>query len=106
MTTRMKPILVTGATGQQGNAVAAERADAKREEGSCHDKESGEGAALAQAGAEVVKGNLTNQADLQTALRGVQGVFAMSTPFEAGMDEEVRQGVILADAAKQAGVSH
>ena len=63
-------------------------------------------AALAKAGAEVVKGNLTHQADLQAALRGVQGVFAMSTPFEAGMEEEVRQGVMLADAAKQAGVSH
>jgi len=33
-------------------------------------------------------------------------VFAMSTPFEAGMDAEVRQGVLLADAAKQAGVAH
>jgi uncharacterized protein YbjT (DUF2867 family) len=30
----------------------------------------------------------------------------MSTPFEAGMDAEVRQGVLLADAAKHAGVIH
>jgi uncharacterized protein YbjT (DUF2867 family) len=40
-------------------------------------------AALAQAGAEVVKGNLTNASDLQAALRGVHGVFAMSTPMRA-----------------------
>jgi uncharacterized protein YbjT (DUF2867 family) len=61
---------------------------------------------LAKAGAEVVKGDLTNTADLHAVLRGVHGVFAMSTPFEAGMDAEVRQGTMLADAAKQAGVAH
>src|SRR5207247_11231229 len=65
-----------------------------------------EAAGLAKAGALVVEGGLTDVADLQEALRGVDGVFAMSTPFEAGMDEEVRQGVLLADAAKQAGVAH
>jgi uncharacterized protein YbjT (DUF2867 family) len=62
--------------------------------------------ALAKAGAEVVKGNLTNPSDLQAALRGVHGVFAMSTPFEAGMDQEVHQGIMMADAAKQAGIAH
>jgi uncharacterized protein YbjT (DUF2867 family) len=36
----------------------------------------------------------------------VHGVFAMSTPFEAGMDQEVRQGIMMADAAKQAGIAH
>lgn len=63
-------------------------------------------ASLAKAGAEVVQGDLTNQAILQMALRGVHGVFAMSTPFEEGMEAEVRQGTMLADAAKQAGITH
>jgi uncharacterized protein YbjT (DUF2867 family) len=63
-------------------------------------------ASLAKAGAEVVQGDLTNQAILQMALRGVLGVFAMSTPFEEGMEAEVRQGTMLADAAKQAGITH
>ena len=45
-------------------------------------------AALVKAGAEVVQGDLTNHAVLQLALRGVNGVFAMSTPFEAGMEAE------------------
>jgi uncharacterized protein YbjT (DUF2867 family) len=49
---------------------------------------------------------LTNASDLQAALRGVHGVFAMSTWFEAGMDQEVRQGIMMADAAKQAGIAH
>jgi uncharacterized protein YbjT (DUF2867 family) len=30
----------------------------------------------------------------------------MSTPFEEGMEAEVRQGTMLADAAKQAGITH
>jgi uncharacterized protein YbjT (DUF2867 family) len=105
MTTQTKLILVTGATGQQGGAVA----NALLEKGQkirVMTRNPEKAAGLAKAGAEVVKGDLTNQADLQAALRGIYGVFAMSTPFEAGMDAEVRQGVLLADAAKQAGVAH
>jgi uncharacterized protein YbjT (DUF2867 family) len=63
-------------------------------------------AALKKAGVEVIQGDLTAAADLQTPLRGVYGVFAMSTSFEAGMEAEVRQGMTLADAAKQAGIAH
>ena len=99
------PILVTGATGQQGGAVArALIANGQKVRVMTRHPE--KAAALAKAGAEVVQGDLTNQAVLQMALRGVHGVFAMSTPFEAGMDAEVRQGIMLADAAKQAGITH
>lgn len=103
--TQAKPILVTGSTGQQGNAVARSllRQGQKVRVLTRHPDKA---AALAKAGAEVVKGDLTSQADLQKALVGVRGVFAMSTPFEAGMDAEVKQGTMLADAAKQAGVTH
>lgn len=103
--TQAKPILVTGSTGQQGNAVARSllRQGQKVRVLTRHPDKA---AALAKAGAEVVKGDLTSQADIQKALVGVRGVFAMSTPFEAGMDAEVKQGTMLADAAKQAGVTH
>jgi uncharacterized protein YbjT (DUF2867 family) len=105
MTTRTKLILVTGATGQQGGAVArALLNDGQKIR--IMTRHPDKAAELTKAGAEVVKGDLTNQADLQAAVRGIYGVFAMSTPFEAGMDAEVRQGVLLADAAKQAGVIH
>jgi len=99
------PILVTGATGQQGGAVAKALL-AKGQKIRVMTRNPDKAAALAKAGAEVVKGDLTNVSDLQAALRGVHGVFAMSTPFEAGMEAEVRQGFLMADAAKQAGVSH
>jgi uncharacterized protein YbjT (DUF2867 family) len=105
MATQSKVILVTGATGQQGGAVATALLT-KGQKIRVMSRTPEKAAALAQAGAEVVKGSLTNASDLQAALRGVHGVFAMSTPFEAGMDQEVRQGIMMADAAKQAGIAH
>ena len=99
-----KPILVTGATGQQGGAVARSLL-AKGQKVRVMTRNPEKAASLAKAGAEVVQGDLTNQASLQVALRGVHGVFAVSTPFEAGMEAEVRQGIMLADAAKQAGIT-
>lgn len=100
-----KPILVTGATGQQGGAVARALL-AKGQQVRVMTRHLEKAASLAKAGAEVVQGDLTNQAILQMALRGVYGVFAMSTPFEEGMEAEVRQGTMLADAAKEAGITH
>jgi uncharacterized protein YbjT (DUF2867 family) len=100
-----KPILVTGATGQQGGAVARALL-AKGQQVRVMTRHPEKAASLAKAGAEVVQGDLTNQAILQMALRGVHGVFAMSTWVEEGMEAEVRQGTMLADAAKQAGIIH
>jgi uncharacterized protein YbjT (DUF2867 family) len=104
MTTHSKIILVTGATGQQGGAVARALLS-KGQKIRVMSRTPEKASALAKAGAEVVKGNLTNSSDLESTLRGVHGVFAMSTPFEAGLDQEVRQGIMMADAAKQAGVA-
>jgi len=98
-------ILVTGATGQQGGAVAKALL-AKGQKIRVMTRNPDKASTLAKAGAEVVKGDLTNPGDLQEALRGAHGVFAMSTPFEAGMDAEVRQGIEMADAAKRARVAH
>jgi uncharacterized protein YbjT (DUF2867 family) len=105
MASQTQPILVTGATGQQGGAVARALL-AKGQKVRVMTRNPEKAASLAKAGAEVVQGDLTNQAILQMTLRGVHGVFAMSTPFEEGMEAEIRQGVMLADAAKQAGIAH
>jgi uncharacterized protein YbjT (DUF2867 family) len=104
MATQSKIILVTGATGQQGGAVAKALLSKGRKI-RVMSRTPEKASALAKAGAEVVKGNLTNASDLQAALRGVHGVFAMSTSFEEGIDQEVRQGIMMADAAKQAGIA-
>ena len=104
MATR-ETILVTGATGQQGGAVARSllsqgqrvraltRTPAKAE-------------ALKKQGAEVVVGDLTDRASLDAALRGVKKVFLVTMMLEAGLEAEVKQGITMADAAKAAGVEH
>jgi uncharacterized protein YbjT (DUF2867 family) len=40
------------------------------------------------------------------AARGVDAVYAMSTPYEQGADKETAQGITITDAAKAARVAH
>ncbi len=98
-------ILVTGATGQQGNAVATSLLGQGRKVRSLT-RHLSKGEALKRMGSELVEGELTDQASLEKALDGVKQVFLVTTPFEAGMDAEVKQGLTMVDAAKAAGVDH
>ncbi len=100
-------ILVTGATGQQGGATA--RALLARG----HDvrvltrrPKSDKALALAEAGATVYQGNYGDATTLLKALKGCDGLFAVTTPFEAGTLAEIQQGMVLADAALERGVRH
>ncbi len=100
-------ILVSGATGQQGGAVARsllERGFAVR--GLTRDVEKDEARELADLGAEVVSGNLEDRSSIERVLEGVHGVFSVQQFMEVGVEGEVRQGVQLADAAREAGVEH
>ncbi len=109
MRTDTKTFFVVGATGQQGGAVAqallrqGHTVRALVREAKQH---SGKAEALRQQGVELAIGDLTNQASLEGAMAGVDGVFAMTTFFGEGLDVEVRQGIIMADAAKVAQVPH
>jgi uncharacterized protein YbjT (DUF2867 family) len=53
-----------------------------------------------------VRGDFDDRASIEAAMRGCYGVFAMSTPFEEGMESEVQQGTLLAEVARAAGVRH
>lgn len=100
-------VLVTGVTGKQGGAVVRHlRARGFVVRALTRDVSSEKARPLAQAGVEVVQGDMTDAASLERAVEGAWGVFSMATPFEAGMDAEVAQGTMLADAAKAAGVRH
>lgn len=102
-----RDILVTGATGQQGGAVA--RALLAKGHGVKALTRSPDGKAarqLAAAGAEIVAGDLSDAASIIKAASGVDTMFLMGTMTEAGMEEETRQGILAADAAKAAGVGH
>lgn len=106
MSTKRK-ILVTGATGLQGGAVArhlAARGHAVR--ALTRRPDTPLTRALIAAGAEVVCGDLEDRASLDAAVAGMDAVFAVATPFERGVAAETRQIIRLVDAAVGAGVSH
>jgi uncharacterized protein YbjT (DUF2867 family) len=100
-------ILVSGATGQQGGAVA--RSLLGRGIGVralTRDPEKPEAKELVDLGAEVASGDLEDRSSIERVLDGVHGVFSVQQSWETGVEGEIRQGVLLADAAKAAGVDH
>ncbi|MFC5674906.1 NmrA/HSCARG family protein [Streptomyces incanus] len=101
------PILVLAATGGQGGAVT----DALLGRGArirALVRDPGRSAArqLAEQGVDVVAGSLSDRESLATAMKGVAGVFAFTTPFEAGVEAEVGQGRAILSAAAQERVPH
>jgi uncharacterized protein YbjT (DUF2867 family) len=70
------------------------------------DKDKAAARELADLGAEVFGGDLEDRASIEQALDGVYGVFSVQQFMETGVEGEVRQGVLLADAARAAGVEH
>lgn len=104
-----KAILVTGATGQQGGAVAHYLLkDGWRVRALVRDPKKDSAQALAQQGAQLVQGDLYDRASLDSALKGVHGAFSVQNYWlpDVGYDGEIKQGKLLADAAKAAGVQH
>jgi uncharacterized protein YbjT (DUF2867 family) len=105
--TAENPILVLGATGGQGGAVADAllacnapvRAMVRRPAEPA-------GRRLTERGAEVVAGSLDDPVSLAAAMRGVSGAFTLTTPFEAGTDAELAQGRAILAAAADAQLPH
>ncbi|WP_373987319.1 NmrA/HSCARG family protein [Duganella sp. BuS-21] len=98
-------ILVTGATGQQGGAVARHLlAGGFAVKALVRNPDSDKAKALAAKGIELVVGDLDDAASLVAAMSGVSGVYSVQNPRGVGTVVEVAQGKALVDAAKQAGV--
>jgi uncharacterized protein YbjT (DUF2867 family) len=106
MTTK-RSVLVTGATGQQGGAVARALLSRGHVVKALTRKPDGDAAQrLASIGADVVAGDLGEAASMVRAARDVDTMFLMGNSYEAGLEAETSQGIIAADAAKAAGVGH
>jgi uncharacterized protein YbjT (DUF2867 family) len=100
-------VLVGGATGQQGGALArvllrkghSVRAFVRR-------PDSPEAKELERLGAELAVGDFEEPSTVENAARGMDAAFLVATPFEAGTEAETRHGISAADAARAAGVGH
>ncbi len=104
-----KIIAVTGATGQQGGAVARKLlADGWKVRALTRDVNKPAALALAQAGAELVAGDMDSRSELDAAFQGAYGVFSVQNFWlpNVGFEGEIQQGKNVADAAKAAGVEH
>ena len=100
-------ILVSGATGTQGGAVARELVSrGYRVRGLTRNPNSEASRALAALGVDMVRGDFDDPASLDRALEGVDGVFSVQQYRGVGVEGEIRQGKAFADAAERAGVGH
>jgi uncharacterized protein YbjT (DUF2867 family) len=104
-----KIIAVTGATGQQGGAVARKLlAEGWKVRALTRDLNKPAAQELASLGAELVPGDMENRAELEAAFQGAYGAFSVQNYWlpNVGFEGEIRQGKNVADAAKAAGVQH
>ncbi|MGW5329379.1 NmrA/HSCARG family protein [Streptomyces sp. NPDC004014] len=100
-------VLVVGATGQQGGAVARQLLAADWPVRALTRNPGKPGArALAKQGAQVVAGDLGDPDSLRRALADAYAVFCVTQFFEAGYEGEVAQGKLMVDLAAEAGIEH
>ncbi len=112
-TVRHRPILVFGATGQQGGAVAAAlKAAGWPVKALVRDTSSGKAQHLSSSGMDVVRGDLDDPASIEAAMAGAYGVFSVQPSSGQGAaygvtdEQEVRWGKAIADMAVAQGVRH
>ena len=100
-------ILVSGATGTQGGAVARELVDrGYTVRGLPRNPDSDTSRALTELGVRMVRGDFDDAASLDSALEGVYGAFSVQQYRGVGINGEIRQSEAFADAAKRAGIQH
>jgi uncharacterized protein YbjT (DUF2867 family) len=96
------PVLVFGATGTHGGAVAQELLSAGFPvHAFVRDPRSQRSRTLAGRGAKLVVGDLNDVTSIKRALASVPVAYAVTTPFERGAEEEVHQGEAIIAAAAQ-----
>jgi uncharacterized protein YbjT (DUF2867 family) len=107
-----KRIFVCGATGRQGGSVAFSLLS-KRQLVKCLTRHPEKARELARLGVEVVQGSFEDKETLTRAiigdrglllasgLQGVDSVFLMGTPYENGVEAEIREATAVIDVCRQ-----
>jgi uncharacterized protein YbjT (DUF2867 family) len=107
MVANHRNILVTGATGQQGGSLAKLLLQKKHKVYALtRNAQSSAAQDLGNRGANIVKGDLDDSDSLKRAVKDVESVFLMGTPFEDGTEGEIRRGKLMADIAKENNIEH
>jgi len=109
MSANSKTIAVTGATGNQGGAMARRMlAEGWHVRALTRDLSKPAARALAAQGAELIPGDMDRPEELSAAFQGADAVFSIQNDRlpNVGLEGMVRQGHAVLDAAKVAGVRH
>jgi len=107
MVVNQRKILVTGATGQQGGSLARLLLEKKHKVYALtRNTQSSAAQDLRNKGANIVKGDLDDSESLERAVKNVESVFLMGTPFEDGTEGEIRRGKLMSDIAKENSIEH
>jgi uncharacterized protein YbjT (DUF2867 family) len=107
MVANQRNILVTGATGQQGGSLTRLLLQKKHKVYALtRNTQSPAAQDLRNRGANIVKGDLDDSDSLMRAVKDLESVFLMGTPFEDGTEGETRRGKLMADIAKENNIEH
>lgn len=100
-------ILVTGATGNQGGAIARQLLSrGYRVRALTRNPESEKAKSLTGLGAQVVQGDYDDPQSLERALDGVWGAYSVQNTWEAGVVKEEEQGKLFAEIAREKNIAH
>jgi len=105
--TQSHDVLVIGATGTQGQAVARRLLEgAHKVRGLTRNPRSPSALALASKGVTLVQGDLDEPASVEAAMRGADGVYLVTDFFKNGIAGEIRQGKMVADLCAKLEIRH
>ncbi len=107
MNSNNRTILVIGATGRQGGAVARQLlAEGWKVRALTRQPNSAAAAEIENLGASLFQGDLSDLSSLALAMDGAYGVFGMTEFWEHGYRQEIEHGLNMIKTAQAAGVEH
>lgn len=110
MVDNKQPILVFGATGQQGGSVVTALLEAGWPvRAIIRNPASRNGIALREVGVELAQGTFTDLDTIRAMMKDAHGVFSVQPSSPGGTlsdEDEVRYGITVADLAAECGMAH